>query len=115
MDDLINKQRRGFLGVAASTLALAQFGLAGVADAASVKPAASIETLAGFGALQHVDAGVLNVAYVDAGPADGPPVILLHRWPYDIHAFIDVVPMLTANGFRVIVPHLRKTQYGPAV
>ena len=107
MDDLINKQRRGFLGMAASTLALAQIGLAGIADAAPEKPAASTGTPAGFGALQHVDAGVLNVAYVDAGPADGPPVILLHGWPYDIHAFIDVVPMLTANGFRVIVPHLR--------
>jgi pimeloyl-ACP methyl ester carboxylesterase len=60
-----------------------------------------------FTNLKHIDAGVLNVAYVDAGPADGPAVILLHGWPYDIHAFAEVTPLLTAAGYRVVVPYLR--------
>jgi pimeloyl-ACP methyl ester carboxylesterase len=50
---------------------------------------------------------VLNVGYADAGPADGPPVVLLHGWPYDVHSFVDVAPSLAAAGYRVVVPHLR--------
>lgn len=65
------------------------------------------ETHTAFGPLKQIDAGVLNVGYVDAGPADGPPVLLLHGWPYDIHSFVDVVPVLSQRGYRVIVPHLR--------
>ena len=61
--------------------------------------------------LRHVDAGVLNIAYYEAGPADGPVVMLMHGFPYDIHSFVDVAPMLAANGCRVIVPYLRG--YGP--
>ena len=61
----------------------------------------------GFTDLRQVDAGVLNVGYVDAGPPDGDAVILLHGWPYDIHSFADVVPLLTAAGYRVVVPYLR--------
>jgi pimeloyl-ACP methyl ester carboxylesterase len=57
--------------------------------------------------VKQIDAGLLNVGYVDAGPADGPAVLLLHGWPYDIHSFEDVVPLLTASGYRVIVPYLR--------
>jgi len=60
-----------------------------------------------FGPLRQIDAGVLNVGYVEAGPADGPVVLLLHGWPYDIHSFADVTPILAANGHRVIVPYLR--------
>jgi pimeloyl-ACP methyl ester carboxylesterase len=60
-----------------------------------------------FGALQQVDAGVLNVGYAEAGPPDGPAVILLHGWPYDIHSFVEVAPLLAAAGYRVIVPYLR--------
>jgi pimeloyl-ACP methyl ester carboxylesterase len=60
-----------------------------------------------FGALKQVDAGVLNVGYAEAGPADGPPVVLLHGWPYDIHSYVDVAPLLAASGYRVIVPYLR--------
>lgn len=60
-----------------------------------------------FGPVEQIDAGVLNVGYVDSGPADGPPVVLLHGWPYDIHAYADVTPLLAAQGHRVIVPHLR--------
>lgn len=67
-------------------------------------------TVAGAGSftdVRQIDAGVLNVGYVDAGPPDGPAVILLHGWPYDIHSFVDVVPLLTAAGHRVVVPYLR--------
>ncbi len=61
--------------------------------------------------LRHVDAGVLNIAYYEAGPAHGPAVLLMHGFPYDIHAYVDVAPMLAARGCRVIVPYLRG--YGP--
>lgn len=60
-----------------------------------------------FSALKQIDAGVLNVGYAEAGPAGGPVAILLHGWPYDIHSFVDVVPLLAAKGYRVIVPYLR--------
>ena len=61
--------------------------------------------------LRHIDAGVLNIAYHEAGPADGPAVMLMHGFPYDIHSFVDVAPQLAAQGCRVIVPYLRG--YGP--
>jgi pimeloyl-ACP methyl ester carboxylesterase len=62
---------------------------------------------ASFGALNKIDAGVLAVGYAEAGPAGGPTVILLHGWPYDIHSYVDVAPLLAAEGYRVIVPYLR--------
>ena len=60
-----------------------------------------------FGALKQIDAGELNVTYAEAGPSDGPAVLLLHGWPYDIHSYVDVVPLLAARNYRVIVPELR--------
>jgi pimeloyl-ACP methyl ester carboxylesterase len=60
-----------------------------------------------FGALKQIDAGVLNVGYAEAGTADGQAVMLLHGWPYDIHSYVDVAPLLAAKGYRVIVPYLR--------
>jgi pimeloyl-ACP methyl ester carboxylesterase len=60
-----------------------------------------------FGALKQIEAGLLNVGYAEAGPADGPVVLLLHGWPYDIHTYVDVAPLLAAQGYRVIVPYLR--------
>jgi pimeloyl-ACP methyl ester carboxylesterase len=69
----------------------------------SIRPATSPS----FGVLKQIDAGVLNVGYAEAGPAEGPAVILLHGWPYDIHSFVEVAPLLAAKGYRVIVPHLR--------
>jgi pimeloyl-ACP methyl ester carboxylesterase len=60
-----------------------------------------------FGALKQIDAGLLNVGYAEVGPADGPVVLLLHGWPYDIHTYVDVSPLLAAQGYRVIVPYLR--------
>jgi len=65
------------------------------------------QSIASFGTLKQVDAGLLNVGYAEAGPTDGPAVVLLHGWPYDIHSFIDVAPLLAAQGYRVIVPYLR--------
>jgi pimeloyl-ACP methyl ester carboxylesterase len=62
---------------------------------------------ASFGAVWQIDAGPLDVGYVDAGPADGPAVVLLHGWPYDIHSYAEVVPLLAAAGCRSIVPYLR--------
>ena len=61
--------------------------------------------------LRHIDAGVLNVAYYEAGPADGPVVMLLHGFPYDIHSYVNVAPLLATQGCRVVVPYLRG--YGP--
>jgi pimeloyl-ACP methyl ester carboxylesterase len=73
----------------------------------AVSPATLQETNRSFPLLKQIDAGLLNVGYVEAGPADGAPVILLHGWPYDIHSFVDVAPILASKGYRVIVPHLR--------
>jgi pimeloyl-ACP methyl ester carboxylesterase len=60
-----------------------------------------------FGTLKQIDAGVLNIGYAEAGPAGRPTVILLHGWPYDIHSYVDVAPLLAKAGYHVIVPSLR--------
>jgi len=109
----INHDRRRFLGTAALALAAAELGMIGPATAQSGNPkpagapALQPGTNASFGSLKQVDAGVLNVGYAEAGPADGPAVLLLHGWPYDIHSFVDVAPLLATAGHRVIVPYLR--------
>jgi len=95
------------------TIAATRFGAFGSADAQSGKPtlAASPSARRGintsFGPIKQIDAGLLNVGYAEAGPSTGPVVILLHGWPYDIHSYEDVVPLLSARGYRVIVPYLR--------
>src|SRR4030081_49922 len=104
----INRHRRRFIGSTAMTIAAAQFGVIASADAQSskinpIKPG----TNTSFRALKQIDAGLLNVGYAEAGPANGPPVILLHGWPYDIYSFVDVTPLLASAGYRVIVPYLR--------
>src|SRR5712692_9308881 len=109
----INLHRRRFFGTAAMSLAAAQLILSGSAHAqpGKAKPAELPNIKPGtntsFGPLKQINAGVLNVGYAEAGPADGAPVILLHGWPYDIYSFVDVAPMLAGAGYRVIVPHLR--------
>jgi pimeloyl-ACP methyl ester carboxylesterase len=60
-----------------------------------------------FGPLKQIDAGELNVGYAEAGPADGPAVLLLHGWPYDVHSFAETTPLLAARGYHVIIPSLR--------
>lgn len=108
MFEEINHHRRHFLGAAAMTIAAAGLVGSGAAQAQSRKvPKIKRGTNTSFGPLKQIDAGVLNVGYAEAGPADGPVVILLHGWPYDIHSFVDVAPLLAAQGYRVIVPHLR--------
>jgi pimeloyl-ACP methyl ester carboxylesterase len=69
--------------------------------------ASTIPGASSFGTLSQIDAGPLNVGYVDVGPADGPAVVLVHGWPYDIHSYVEVAPLLIAAGYRVIVPYLR--------
>jgi pimeloyl-ACP methyl ester carboxylesterase len=109
----INCRRRRFLGTAATAIAATQFGMIETAGAQSGKtrptqlPAIKPGTNVSFASLKQIDASLLNVGYAEAGPADGAPVILLHGWPYDIHSFVDVAPLLASAGFRVIVPYLR--------
>jgi len=111
-----NQSRRHFLGTAATaaiTLTGAQLGILDAAaaqagtgepgNASRIKPAAYTS----FGPLKQIDAGVLNIGYAEAGPANGPVVILLHGWPYDIHSYADVSPILASKGYRVIIPYLR--------
>ncbi len=89
----MNHDRRQFIGTALTTLVAARFGM--------------VASRREFGPVQQIDAGVVNVGYVESGPATGPAVILLHGWPYDIYSFVDVAPLLAQKGYRVIVPYLR--------
>jgi pimeloyl-ACP methyl ester carboxylesterase len=112
MSEEINHRRRLF-GAAAMTLAAAQLGVTGSAMAQSGKtnaagvPAIKPGTNTSFGPIKQINAGVLNIGYAEAGPANGPVVMLLHGWPYDIYSFVDVAPLLASAGYRVIVPYLR--------
>src|SRR6202051_1557973 len=108
--------RRDFVGAYAAgavTIAAAQLAAIGSADAQSGKtnradlPQIRPGTNTSFASLRQIDAGMLNVGYAEAGASDGPPVILLHGWPYDIHSFVDVAPLLASAGHRVIIPYLR--------
>ncbi len=109
----INHHRRRFFGAAAATIAAARLGMVGAANAQTSKtkragvPPIKPGTNTSFASLKQIDAGVLNVGYAEAGPADGAVVILLHGWPYDIHSYVDVAPLLASAGYRVIVPYLR--------
>jgi pimeloyl-ACP methyl ester carboxylesterase len=107
----VNHQRRRFIGSAAASVAAAQLGMIATATAqpSSTKPLPTITpgTNTSFAPLKQIDAGLLNIGYAEAGPSNGPAVILLHGWPYDIHSFVDVAPLLASAGFRVIVPYLR--------
>jgi pimeloyl-ACP methyl ester carboxylesterase len=84
--------------------------LAGIAAAATTTLTAGAmpaRAATAVPAIRQIDAGVLNIGYLEYGPASGKPVLLFHGWPYDIHAFAEVAPLLAARGHRVIVPHLR--------
>jgi pimeloyl-ACP methyl ester carboxylesterase len=109
----IDNERRRFLGTAMMTaVAAARLGVTGFVNTPlnqmpageGIMTAPSGRT---FDSLKQIDAGALNVGYAEAGPANGPAVILLHGWPYDIHAYADVAPLLAAKGYRVIIPYLR--------
>jgi len=113
MSEEINRNRRRFIGAAAITIAAARLGLSGSGQVQAgvtgqaARSAIQPGTQTPFGPVKQIDAGILNVGYAEAGPADGPPVILLHGWPYDIHSFSEVSPLLASKGYRVIVPYLR--------
>jgi pimeloyl-ACP methyl ester carboxylesterase len=114
MSEEIDHGRRRFFGTVAMTIAAAQFGMidsAAAAQSSRANPASlppiKRGTNTSFGSLKQIDAGVLNVGYAEAGSIDGPVVILLHGWPYDIHSYVDVAPLLASAGYRVIVPYLR--------
>lgn len=114
----VSNDRRHFLRNSALTIAAAEFAMLSSAyalpgveatkkDSAAGTPPTKPSTNASFAPLKQIDAGVLNVGYVEAGPESGPAVILLHGWPYDIYSFVDVAPVLASAGYRVIVPYLR--------
>jgi len=94
MNTTVHYDRRRMLGAGLMTLAAAGIPKARAAESS-------------FGPLKQINAGELNVGYAEAGPADGTPVILLHGWPYDVHTYVDVAPLLASAGYRVIVPYLR--------
>jgi pimeloyl-ACP methyl ester carboxylesterase len=108
----INHDRRRFLATAMMTIASAELCISAAAAPTGRSKPASIPAIKpgtnkSFGPLKQIDAGVLNVGYAEAGPSGGPPVILLHGWPYDIYSFVDVAPLLASAGYRVIVPYVR--------
>jgi pimeloyl-ACP methyl ester carboxylesterase len=102
--DQIDRRRRELMGVATAAVTALPFagGAAAEATTPGLRPAAG-----GFRSLRQIDAGTLSIGYAEEGPADGPPVLLLHGWPYDIHSYAEVAALLAAKGYRVIVPHLR--------
>ncbi|MDQ0966629.1 pimeloyl-ACP methyl ester carboxylesterase [Flavobacterium sp. W4I14] len=111
MENQNNYSRRRFLSVAALTVAAAELGGFNLLSAKGItKNKSSNNKINGnisFDRIKQINAGVLNMGYAERGPADGEPVILLHGWPYTIHSYTDVAALLSAKGYRVIVPHLR--------
>jgi pimeloyl-ACP methyl ester carboxylesterase len=107
----IDHERRRLIAQAAALALGAKLGLgmsgSRAADAASSGQSLSTTTTSWTAQIRQIDAGLLNVGYAELGPADGPAVILLHGWPYDIQSFTEVAPLLSAAGRRVIVPYLR--------
>ena len=95
--------RRSFLGTIAASIVAAEMSVMGAAYTNTGQPT----RLQPLEPIKQMKAGVLDVGYHDIGASDGPPVLLLHGFPYDIHSYVDVAPMLAARGCRVIVPHLR--------
>jgi len=113
MSEKIDNDRRHFIGAALMSVAASRFGLINMPNMQATAIAAERAKFEAppnpppFDSVKQIDAGVLSVGYAEAGPASGPPVILLHGWPYDIHAFVEVAPILAAKGYRVIMPYLR--------
>ena len=109
----VDQGRRRFIGAAAAALAATQLGMIQATEAQTGKarqaqlPAVKPGTNTSFASLKQIEAGLLNIGYAEAGPADGPAVLLLHGWPYDIHSFLDVAPLLASAGYRAIIPYLR--------
>src|ERR1700683_3637000 len=100
-----NVRRRFFRNsaIAIAIIGAVTLGESGLAGAQSNQQSVSNTS---FGPIKQIDAGLLNVGYVEAGPSNGTPVILLHGWPYDIYSFADVTPLLASAGYHVVVAHL---------
>jgi pimeloyl-ACP methyl ester carboxylesterase len=108
MNEDFKYDRRRFMGTAAMTIAAAQLGMfSAAAESKDESTTSNSPPLTSFGPLKQIEAGLLNIGYAEAGPANGRPVVLLHGWPYDIYSFVDVAPLLAAKGYRVIVPYMR--------
>ncbi len=107
MSDPIDHPRRAFIATTAASLALARWGAASAAQATPSTTNRDSGALSAFRSLKRIKAGALEVEYAEQGPPAGQPVLLLHGWPYDIHTYVEVAPVLAEAGYRVIVPHLR--------
>ena len=106
--ETINHSRRQILGAAVAGIAAADLGLGSRARAEATRAPEPTAGATAFSApVKQIDAGLLSVGYVETGPTGGPAVILLHGWPYDVHSFVEVAPLLASAGYRVIVPYLR--------
>jgi len=111
MSENIDYHRRRFLSTVAGTIAASSIGVRSAsaqtnktrADVPPSKPRSNTS----IAPIKQISAGLLSIGYAEAGPAAGPAVILLHGWPYDIHSYVDVAPLLASSGYRVIVPYLR--------
>jgi pimeloyl-ACP methyl ester carboxylesterase len=106
MSDQINTRRRRLLGTTVAGIGLMELGLSGFANA-QTSGTKTGGRVASFDTIKQINAGTLNIGYAEAGPQNGPVVILLHGWPYDIYSFAEVAPLLAAAGYRVIMPYLR--------
>ncbi|UNK47932.1 alpha/beta hydrolase [Lysobacter sp. S4-A87] len=109
---IVDRHRRLLLEAAALGVAAVPLGVVGTANAqpmVDAKAGVGVKDMAhrSFAPLKHVRAGTLEIAFAQDGPEAGPPVILLHGWPYDIYSYVDVAPLLASAGYRVIVPYLR--------
>ncbi|WKZ88014.1 alpha/beta hydrolase [Ralstonia pickettii] len=111
MSNPVNLRRRRLLGTTIASIGVLDLGLAELVQAQPAPSSSASTLLSGqanpFGTLQQIDAGVLNIGYADLGPKNGPVMILLHGWPYDIYSYAEVAPTLAAAGYRVLVPYLR--------
>ncbi|CAJ0855077.1 alpha/beta fold hydrolase [Ralstonia flatus] len=111
MSNPVNLRRRRLLGTTIASIGVLDLGLAELVQAQPAPSSSASTLLSGranpFGTLQQIDAGVLNIGYADLGPKNGPVMILLHGWPYDIYSYAEVAPALAAAGYRVLVPYLR--------
>ncbi len=113
MAEEVDHDRRRFLGTAVTTMAAASLGVTLSPDTRAndlqrtPTDSARERSGASFGPLKQIDAGVLNIGYAEDGPANGTAVLLLHGWPYDIHSYADVAPLLASRSYRVIVPYVR--------
>lgn len=111
MSEKLTYDRRRFLSTVFKTMAVTELTIGNINDRNNIQKHIEIASIKqsrpSFDTIKQIDAGVLNIGYAEEGKIDGSPVILLHGWPYDIHSFIDVSPVLVSKGYRVIIPYLR--------